>query len=143
VFVFVCILIIHAAQVILAQEQQGNNISEINEMNRNLERIYRHLDEDATQATVGTYIGTIAIFVSLALVIFGFQLSREGKLSRKSVTYCRALVLSLIIPVLILIGIAWFSLEDFLYPDYLIIITLFLIPCAAVIFLMTTFSSGE
>lgn len=127
----------------MAQDQKAENINEINEINRNLERIYRHLDDDATQTTVGTYIGTIALFVSLALVIFGFQLSREGKLTRKSITYCRVLVLSLIIPVLFLIGIAWFSLEDFLYPDYLIIITLFLIPCAAVIFLMTTFSSRD
>ena len=139
---FIGILISYSAQGVMAQEQKEDNISGINEVNRNLERIYQHLDEDATQTTVGTYIGTVALFVSLALVIFGFQLSREGKLSRKSITYCRVLVLSLIIPVLILIGVAWFSLEDFLYPDYLIIISLFLIPCAAVIFLMTTFYTG-
>jgi len=115
----------------MAQDQKAENINEVNEINRNLERIYRHPDDDATQTTVGTYIGTIALFIGLALVIFGFQLSREGKLTRKSITYCRVLVLSLIIPAL------------FLYPDYLIIITLFLIPCAAVIFLITTFSSRD
>ena len=96
---FIGILISYSAQGVMAQEQKGDNISGINEVNRNLERIYQHLDEDATQTTVGTYISTVALFVSLALVIFGFQLSREGKLSRKSITYCRVLVLSLIIPV--------------------------------------------
>jgi cytochrome bd-type quinol oxidase subunit 2 len=126
---------------VTAQEQMvDNNTNEINEINRNLERIYRHLEQSSRQTTLGTYIGTIALFVSLALVIFGFQLSREGELSPKSVTYYRTLVLLLIIPVLILIGVAWFSLGDFLYPDYPIIITLFLIPCAAVIFLMIKFS---
>ena len=124
------------------KNQLINNTREIDEINKNLERIYQHLDEDAEQATVGTYIGTIALFVSLALVIFGFQLSREGRLTRKAFMYTRVLVLSLISPVIILIGVAWFELEDFLYPDYLIITSLFLIPCAAVIFLMLTYSIG-
>ena len=139
--VFLEILIMFAAQHVTAQEQTVINVSETNEINQNLERIYQHLDRDSIQATVETYIGTIALFVSLALVIFGFQLSREDKLSRKAIMYCRILVLSLIFPVLFLIVFAWFTLEDFLYPDYLIITTLFLIPCAAVIFLMGTFSS--
>jgi hypothetical protein len=130
------------AQDVSAQDQLINNTREINEINKNLERIYQHLDEDAEQATVDTYIGTIALFVSLALVIFGFQLSREGRLTRKAFMYTRVLVLSLISPVIILIGVAWFELEDFLYPDYLIITSLFLIPCAAVIFLMLTYSIG-
>jgi hypothetical protein len=130
------------AQDVSAQDQLINNTREINEINKNLERIYQHLDEDAEQATVDTYIGTIALFVSLALVIFGFQLSREGMLTRKAFMYTRVLVLSLISPVIILIGVAWFELEDFLYPDYLIITSLFLIPCAAVIFLMLTYSIG-
>ncbi len=130
-----------ALQDVMAQEQMVNNIRELDEINQNLERISQHLDEDSVQATVNTYISTIAIFVSLALVIFGFQISREGSLSRKASVYTRVLVLSLIIPVLILIGNAWFELEDYLYPDYLIIISLFLIPCLAVIFLMITFSS--
>jgi cytochrome bd-type quinol oxidase subunit 2 len=137
---FMGLLITFTSQDVMAQEQRVNNINELDEINRNLERIYQHLDEDSVQATVNTYISTIAIFVSLALVIFGFQLSREGSLSRKSSVYTRVLVLSLVIPVLILIGNAWFELEDFLYPDYLIIISLFLIPCLAVIFLMVTFS---
>jgi cytochrome bd-type quinol oxidase subunit 2 len=126
---------------ILAQEQIVNN-SEINDFNLNLERIHQRLDESSTQATIGTYIATIALFVSLALVIFGFQLSREGSLSRKAIIYCRVLVLSLIIPVLFLIVFAWYSLPDFLPHDYQIILSLFLIPCAAVILLMVTFSSG-
>jgi cytochrome bd-type quinol oxidase subunit 2 len=137
---FMGFLFTFTSQEVMAQEQRVNNISELDEINQSLERIYQHLDEDSVQATVNTYISTIAIFVSLALVIFGFQLSREGSLSRKSSVYTRVLVLSLVIPVLILIGNAWFELEDFLYPDYLIIISLFLIPCLAVIFLMVTFS---
>ena len=141
-FVFIGILNVFAAKDVLAQGQMINNTSEMSEVNRNLERIYQHLDEDSTQETVSTYIGTIALFVSLALVIFGFQLSREGRLSRKATVFTKVLVLSLILPVLFLTGIAWSELEDFLYPDYLIIISLFLIPCAAVIFLMITFSAG-
>jgi hypothetical protein len=135
------LIITFAYQDILAQEQIVNN-SEINDINLNLERLHQRLGESSTQATIGTYIATIALFVSLALVIFGFQLSREGNLSRKAIIYCRVLVLSLIIPVLFLIIIAWFSLPDFLPHDYKIIISLFLIPCAAVILLMVTFSSG-
>jgi hypothetical protein len=57
---FIGILISYSAQGVMAQEQKEDNISGINEVNRNLERIYQHLDEDATQTTVGTYIGTVA-----------------------------------------------------------------------------------
>jgi len=48
-FVFLGILITFGAQAVMAQEQKADNIREINEINRNLERIYRHLDDDATQ----------------------------------------------------------------------------------------------
>ena len=64
-FVFIGILNVFAAKDVLAQGQMISNISQMNEVNRNLERIYQHLDEDSTQETVSTYIGTIALFVSL------------------------------------------------------------------------------
>lgn len=115
--VFTGIMILNSTKDIQAQDQFGSNLSEVNEINRNLERIFRHLDDDATQVTVNTYIGTIALLVSLALVIFGFKLSREGRLSHKAVIYSRVLVLSLILPVIFLIVAAWFSLKPFLYPD--------------------------
>ena len=42
--------------------------------------------------------GTIALLVSLSLVIYGFQLSRGGKLTQKAKRHYHIIILSLIVP---------------------------------------------
>ena len=103
------------------------------------DRIIEQNDETAIQDRAGTYIGTIALLVSLSLVIYGFQLSQGGKITQKAKRHYQIIVLSLILPVFILIIIAWLAIgihNEFLYPHYNIMASLLLIPALLVIILM-------
>ena len=80
--------------------------------------------------------GTIALLVSLALVIYGFQISRGGKITKKAKRHYHFIILSLLVPVFILIIVAWFAIDEFLYPHYNIMASLLLIPALIVIILM-------
>ena len=91
-------------------------------------RIIQQNDETAIQDRAGTYIGTVALLVSLSLVIYGFQLSRGGKITQKTKRHYHIIILSLLVPVFILIAVAWFALDEFLYPHYNIMVSLLLIP---------------
>ena len=82
------------------------------------------------------YIATIALLDSLALVIYGFQISRGGKITKKTKRHYHMIILSLLVPVFILIVVAWFAMDEFLYPHYNIMISLLLIPALIVIILM-------
>ena len=54
----------------------------------------------------GAYIGTIALLVSLSLVIYGFQLSRGGKITQKAKRHYHIIILSLVVPVFFLVAAA-------------------------------------
>ena len=45
------------------------------------ERIIKQNDETAVQDRADTFIGTIALLISLSLVIYGFQISRHENIS--------------------------------------------------------------
>jgi cytochrome bd-type quinol oxidase subunit 2 len=103
------------------------------------ERIIQQNDETAIQDRAGTYIGTTALLVSLSLVIYGFQISREGKTTQKAKRHYQIIILSLVVPVFILITVAWFAWSiqnEFLYPHYNIMASLLLIPALIVAVLM-------
>ena len=103
------------------------------------DRIIEQNDETAIQDRAGTFIGTIALLVSLSLVIYGFQLSQGGKITQKAKRHYQIIVLSLIVPVFILIIVAWLAIgihNEFLYPHYNIMTSLLLIPALLVIILM-------
>ena len=51
-----------------------NNIANLETIIQQNNRIIQQNDETAIQVRADTYIGTIALLVSLALVIYGFQL---------------------------------------------------------------------
>jgi|SRR3954447_14297941 len=125
---------------VLGQEQQPtNNTHNLETIIQQNDRIIRQNDETAIQDRAGTYIGTIALLVSLSLVIYGFQLSRGGKITQKAKRHFQIIVLSLVVPVLILITVAWlaWSPEDkFLFPHYNIMVSLLIIPALLVIILM-------
>src|SRR5215212_3312437 len=127
-------------QNVTGQEQQPtNNTDNLETMIKQNERIIQQNDETAIQDRAGTYIGTIALLVSLSLVIYGFQISREGKTTQKAKRHYQIIILSLVAPVFILITVAWFawSIEnDFLYPHYNIMASLLLIPALIVTVLM-------
>ena len=122
---------------VLGQQQQPtNNTDNLETMIKQNERIIQQNDETAIQDRAGTYIGNIAILVSLSLVIYGFQLSHGGKITQKVKRHYQIIVLSLIVPVFIFItlaSLAWSIQNEFLYPHYNIMAYLLLIPASLVI----------
>ena len=118
------------------QQQPTNNTDNLETMIQQNDRIIQQNDETAIQDRASTYIGTIALLVSLSLVIYGFQLSRGEKLTQKAKRHYHIIILSLIVPVFILVAVAWFAIEEFLYPHYNIMASLLLIPAILVIILM-------
>lgn len=122
------------------QEQQPTNYTDnLETMIQQNDRIIEQNDETAIQDRAGTYIGTIALLVSLSLVIYGFQLSHGGKITQKAKRHYQIIVLSLIVPVFVLIivaSLAWGIQNEFLYPHYNIMASLLLIPALLVIILM-------
>jgi cytochrome bd-type quinol oxidase subunit 2 len=122
------------------QEQQPtDNADKLETMIKQNEKIIQQNDETAIQDRAGTYIGTIALLVSLSLVIYGFQISREGKTTQKAKRHYQIIILSLVVPVFILITVAWFAWSiqnEFLYPHYNIMASLLLIPALIVAVLM-------
>ncbi len=125
---------------VLGQQQPPtNNITNLETIIQQNNRIIQQNDETAIQVRADTYIGTIALLVSLALVIYGFQLSRGSKITQEVKRHYQVIILSLIGPVLILITVAWFawSIENrFMYPHYNIMVSLLIIPALVVIILM-------
>lgn len=116
-----------------------NNTDNLDTIIQQNNRIIQQNDETAIQDRADTYIDTIAILVSLSLVIYGFQLSRGGKITQKAKRHYQIIILSLVVPVFILIVVAWlaWSTENkFLYPHYNITISLLIIPALIVITLM-------
>ena len=118
------------------QQQPTNNTDNLETIIQQNNRIIQQNDETAIQDRAAYYIGTIALLVSLSLVIYGFQLSRGGKLTQKAKRHYHIIILSLIVPVSILVAVAWFTIEEFLYPHYNIMVSLLLIPAIIVIILM-------
>jgi len=122
------------------QEQQTTNYTDnLETMVQQNDRIIEQNDETAIQDRAGTYIGTSALLVSLSLVIYGFRLSHGGKITQKAKRHYQIIILSLVVPVLILIIIAWLAIgiqSEFLYPHYNIMASLLLIPALLVIVLM-------
>lgn len=119
------------------QEQQPtNNTANLETMIKQNEKIIKQNDETAIQNRAGTYIGTIALLISLSLVIYGFQISRQEKITHKAKRHYQIIILSLVFPVIILIGAAWFAMDESLYPHYNIMALLLLIPALIVTVLM-------
>ncbi|HZB74005.1 MAG TPA: hypothetical protein VE378_04600 [Nitrososphaeraceae archaeon] len=142
-FVATVIIIIYYPineNVVGQQEQQPTNYTDnLETMIQQNERIIEQNDETAIQDRAGTFIGTVALLVSLSLVIYGFQLSRGGKITQKAKRHYQIIVLSLIVPVFILIIVAWLAIgiqNEFLYPHYNIMTALLLIPALIVTVLM-------
>ena len=118
------------------EEQPTNNSDSLETMIEQNNRIIQQNDETAIQDRAGAFIGVIALLISLSLVIYGFQLSREGRITQRAKRHYHIIILSLVVPVFILIAVAWFAIEEFLYPHYIIMISLLLIPGLIVIMLM-------
>ena len=121
------------------EHQPTNNTDNLETMIQQNDKIIQQNDETAIQDRAGTFIGTIALLVSLSLVIYGFQLSHGGKITQKAKRHYQIIVLSLIVPVFILITVAsfaWSIHNEFLYPHYNIMAFLLLIPASLVLILM-------
>ena len=127
----------HTDEKVIGQEQQPtNNTDNLETMIKQNERIIKQNDETAIQNRADTYIGTIALLISLSLVIYGFQISRHENISQKAKRHYQIIILSLIAPVFILIAVAWYSIDESLYPHYNIMASLLLIPALIVTVLM-------
>jgi len=125
---------------VLGQQQQPtNNTDNLETIIQQNNKIIQQNDETAIQDRAGTYIGTIALLVSLSLVIYGFQLSRGGQITQKAKRHFQIIILSLVVPVFILITVAWLAWStknEFLFPHYNIMVSLLIIPALLVIILM-------
>ena len=84
------------------KQQPTNNTDNLETIIQQNNRIIQQNDETAIQDRAGAYIGTIALLVSLSLVIYGFQLSRGGKITQKAKRHYHIIILSLVVPVFIL-----------------------------------------
>jgi cytochrome bd-type quinol oxidase subunit 2 len=125
--------------VVGQQQQPTNNTDNLETIIQQNNRIIQQNDETAIQDRAGAYIGTIALLVSLSLVIYGFQLSRGGKITQKAKRHYQIIILSLVVPVFTLITVAWLAWgiqNEFLYPHYNIMVSLLIIPALLVIILM-------
>ena len=91
------------------QQQPTNNTDNLETIIQQNNRIIQQNDETAIQDRADTYIGTIALLVSLSLVIYGFQLSRGEKITQKVKRHYQIIILSLVVPVFTLITIAWLA----------------------------------
>jgi cytochrome bd-type quinol oxidase subunit 2 len=119
------------------QEQQPTNVTDTLEtMIKQNERMIKQNDETAIQDRADTYIATTALLVSLSLVIYGFQMSRQGQITQKAKRHYQIIILSLVVPVFILIIGAWLTIDESLYPHYNLISSLILIPALIVTVLM-------
>ena len=77
------------------QEQQPTNYTDnLETMIQQNDKIIQQNDETAIQDRAGAFIGTIALLVSLSLVIYGFQLSQGGKITQKAKRHYQIIVLS-------------------------------------------------
>jgi cytochrome bd-type quinol oxidase subunit 2 len=134
----------HTNENVSGQEQQPTNITDTLEtmikqnerMIKQNERMIKQNDETAIQDRADTYIATTALLVSLALVIYGFQISRHENISQKAKRHYQIIILSLVVPVFILITGAWLTIDESLYPHYNLISSLILIPALIVTVLM-------
>ena len=86
------------------EEQPTNNTDNLETIIQQNNRIIQQNDETAIRNGADTYIGTIALLVSLSLVIYGFQLSRGGKITQKSKRHYHIIILSLVVPVFFLVA---------------------------------------
>jgi cytochrome bd-type quinol oxidase subunit 2 len=119
------------------QEQQPTNVTDtLERMIKQNERMIKQNDETAIQDRADTYIATTALLVSLSLVIYGFQISRQGQITQKAKRHYQIIILSLVVPVFILIIGAWLAIDESLYPHYNLISSLILIPALIVTVLM-------
>ena len=127
----------HTNENVTGQEQQPtNNTDNLETMIKQNEIIINQNDETALQDRADTYIATTALLVSLALVIYGFQISRHENISQKAKRHYQIIILSLVVPVFILITGAWLTIDESLYPHYNLISSLILIPALIVTVLM-------
>jgi cytochrome bd-type quinol oxidase subunit 2 len=127
----------HTNENVTGQEQQPtNNTDNLETMIKQNEIIINQNDETALQDRADTYIATTALLVSLALVIYGFQISCHENISQKAKRHYQIIILSLVVPVFILITGAWLTIDDSLYPHYNLISSLILIPALIVTVLM-------
>ena len=103
----VILITYHTDENVTGQEQQPtNNTNNLEKMIKQNERIIKQNDETAVQDRADTFIGTIALLISLSLVIYGFQISRHENISQKAKRHYQVIIFSLIVPVFILIAVA-------------------------------------
>ena len=94
------------------------------------EKLIQQNDDSSENALIGSYIGMLAFLTGLGLVIFGLQMSRGDKITPVSRIYYRILILVLVLPV---IGIIIFAFINQANPEYLLVVSLLLIPAGAVL----------
>ena len=127
--------------------QANGNVSSItlndttsNQIVRGLERLIEQNESSSLGSLFSSYIGMMAFLVGIALVIFGFQLSRSEKVTPTARMAYRILILALLVPVVVIFiyAISPFSRAGEMHTPYLGVASLLMIPTVAVLALMAS-----
>ena len=94
----VILITYHTDENVTGQEHQlVNNTDNLDTMIKQNERIIKQNDETAIQDRADMFIVTIALLISLLLVIYGFQISRHENISQKAKRHYQIIIFSLIV----------------------------------------------
>ena len=116
------------------------NDTKADQIIENLERIIQQNDNSSRSTVISSYIGMMAFLVGIALVIFGFQLSRAEKATPTAKRAYEILILALLVPVVVIFiyAISPFSRAGEMHTPYIGVASLLMIPTVAVLALMAS-----
>lgn len=142
-FLAICLLALTTQDVI---GQDGNvssitlNATTADQIVSSLERIIEQNDGSSLSSLFSSYIGMMAFLVGIALVIFGFQLSRAEKATPVARRAYKILILALLVPVVVifLYAVSPFSEAGEMHSAYLGVASLLMIPTGAVLAIMAS-----
>lgn len=152
--IYLTIFIAAAYQNVIGQEVTDDDLSSItlsntssNQIITSLERLIEQNDRlieqndgSSLNSVYSSYIGMMAFLVGIALVIFGFQLSRAEKTSPTATRAYKILILALLVPVvsIFIYAISPFSRAGETHSEYIGVASLLMIPTVAVLALMAS-----
>lgn len=142
-FLAICLLTLTTQDAI---GQDGNvssitlNATTADQIVSSLERIIEQNDGSSLSSLFSSYIGMMAFLVGIALVIFGFQLSRAEKATLVARRAYKILILALLVPVVVLFlyAVSPFSEAGREHSAYLGVASLLMIPTGAVLAIMAS-----
>lgn len=144
---FLALYLVPTTQNVIGQQSASDNVGSVtindttaDQIVRSLERIIEQNNGSSLNSIYSSYIGMMAFLVGIALVIFGFQLSRAEKASPTARRAYRVLILALLVPVvsIFIYAVSPFSRAGETHSEYIGVASLLMIPTVAVLALMAS-----